>query len=81
MGCIYCSNMDGKCELFDPEHPIDVFGCDEEGNCVVEDDPDPSVSCENYKSDGSGFGEDDEDEDEYEVEEVDVKYLPGQFLV
>ena len=48
MGCIY-SNFEGACTIADPS--IDDNGCVENGYCVVEDDPDPSYSCENYETD------------------------------
>lgn len=51
MSCMY-SNFDGQCELWDDddiqvEHI--VMSCDEEGHCVVEDDDDPSIMCEDYE--------------------------------
>lgn len=44
-------NFDGKCELWDDEDmQFDhiVNSCDEEGYCVVDDDEDPSLICEDY---------------------------------
>lgn len=58
MGCIYEDRCDGLCSLatnndgeFDAE--CAQQGCDEEGMCVVSDDPDPSHSCDAYESDWS----------------------------
>ena len=45
MGCVY-SDADGKCELYDGNIDMPV---DKEGYCQVEDDPDPSMSCEDYE--------------------------------
>ena len=57
MSCMYC-DINGKCEMFDES--IERNGVDESGYCVCEDDPDPSVTCEDYESiDGE---EDDEDD-------------------
>lgn len=50
MGCVY-SNFNGECELW--EEPILQNGYDKEGYCICEDDPDPSVLCEMYESDGN----------------------------
>jgi len=46
MGCKF-SNFNGKCTL---DGNIGIIGTDEEGNCVVEDDPNPEDSCESYES-------------------------------
>jgi len=48
MGCIY-SNLDGECGLWDEN--IGKPGCDEEGFCTCEEDPDPNVLCDSYESD------------------------------
>ena len=66
MGCIYC-NYDGICQFFDEdEAEIRPNGCDNNGNCLVEDDPIPSESCEQYESNwmcyecGADFNADEE---------------------
>jgi hypothetical protein len=48
MGCKY-SRIDGMCEIYDER--VDCGGVDDEGFCICEDDPDPTVLCENYESD------------------------------
>lgn len=58
MGCIYESNgFDtecGLCTLWESEGKgLDIAGVDENGICVVSDDPDPSYSCDCYESDYS----------------------------
>ena len=30
-------------------------GCDDKGICIVEDDPDPSMSCEDYESSSDDY--------------------------
>ena len=49
MGCKF-SDFEGKCQNFDEDNPIETPGCDDEGNCICEEDPDPSISCETYES-------------------------------
>lgn len=49
MGCIHEDRMDGKCSLCDSI--VGMLGCDENGHCVVSEDPDPGYSCESYESD------------------------------
>lgn len=56
MGCIYEDRCEGLCMLatdmdgeFDKEQAQQ--GCDDEGVCVVSDDPDPSQNCDAYESD------------------------------
>ena len=51
MGCIYNEFGTGKCQLFDEDEGIERAGCDDEGFCICDDDPDPSYLCEDYKSD------------------------------
>ena len=51
MGCKFCG-WDGKCDHWDPDG--DSFehianSCDDEGHCLVEEDEDPSMSCEDYE--------------------------------
>ena len=51
MGCKFCGR-DGKCNNWDIggivfEHIAN--SCDDEGHCLVEDDEDPSMSCEDYE--------------------------------
>ena len=60
MPCMYANNCDGLCTMatnhegeYDPQHK--QGGCDDEGNCIVGDDPDPSHSCETYESDWSCY--------------------------
>jgi len=45
MSCKY-GNFDGVCQFFGDG--IERFGCDEEGNCICEDDENPLDSCEDY---------------------------------
>ena len=47
MGCIY-SNFNGHCQNWCEE--IEMPGCDNEGYCVCEDNPDPNFLCEHYES-------------------------------
>ncbi len=47
MSCKNC-NHEGKCELFNPDYE-EGLGCDEEGNCTCEDDPNPEESCSSYE--------------------------------
>ena len=51
MSCLYKSNWadSGKCELWDDT--IEMPGCDNEGNCICDNDPDPSYLCGDYESD------------------------------
>lgn len=50
MGCIY-NNFDGDCQFFDAEDgDTSPEGCDEEGICICEDDPDPVDTCQSYES-------------------------------
>lgn len=60
MGCIYC-DFHGKCSMHDPEYAIDGLGCDDDGNCNCESDPDPGYSCDTYETDDPE--DDDEEED------------------
>lgn len=66
MGCIY-SDFQGLCTMWDPEVEDGRLGVkvSDKGEpiCVVEDDPEPSDSCENYESD-------DPEEDWLDEEEV-----------
>ena len=48
MECMY-SDFDGVCQLFDKDFPIEGYGCDNEGNCICEHDPEPSLMCGNYE--------------------------------
>jgi hypothetical protein len=50
MSCRY-SDFEGKCTTCDPGSCIEYPGIDEEGNCMCEDDPDPSEICEYYEDD------------------------------
>ncbi len=52
MGCIY-SDFHGQCQNY---HEDDEGTWD--GYCIWEDDPDPSVGCEWYESDGNEMEED-----------------------
>lgn len=50
MSCVYC-DFDGICQICDPDSFIDYGGCiDEHGCCLLQDDEDPSLTCENYES-------------------------------
>jgi hypothetical protein len=55
MGCIYSSNVDGKCSLLwdddKKESSYDSECIDKNGYCLVEEDPEPAYSCEDYQSD------------------------------
>jgi len=49
--CRYCG-WDGKCDYWNDtdvmfEHIAN--SCDNNGQCLVEDDEDPSISCEDYE--------------------------------
>lgn len=57
MSCIY-SDYNGKCKLFQNDYNGEDMGFTNEGICVVEDDPDPGLSCVAFES------LDDKDEDE-----------------
>ena len=74
MGCIYC-DFNGYCQMIEhdedgniSEDSIDTgamgvsdkFDGDGKAICVVEDDPDPSYSCEYYESNDSNEEEDDD---------------------
>ena len=54
MGCIYENNSfgenGGKCYFFVSDNE-EMESCDENGYCMVSDDPDPSYSCDRYESD------------------------------
>lgn len=56
MGCIYCGNLDGRCQLFDVHElsELNPEGADEQGFCCAEDDEDPSW-CQSYESDGNDW--------------------------
>lgn len=47
MGCIYSQFEDGKCEIWSKD--VYSSGCDKNGVCVVEDDPNPEDSCEDFE--------------------------------
>lgn len=47
MSCIYSDN-EGVCYFFDES--IEDGCCNNEGYCLVEEDENPSESCENYES-------------------------------
>lgn len=52
MGCIN-NQWDRGCSYFDPNAEEDEnLGCDEEGNCLVEEDEAPADSCTYYESNG-----------------------------
>lgn len=59
MGCIY-SDINGKCDLYHSASMEEDLGVDNNGYCICEDDPDPSISCNNYES----LEDDDYDDDE-----------------
>jgi len=52
MSCIF-SNFNGTCQYFDENNTDDAFpngmGYDNKGICVVEDDPNPEDSCQNFE--------------------------------
>ena len=52
MICKY-SDFDGKCQLWEFGEMFEHIAksCDDTGVCLVEDDSDPSMSCEDYKED------------------------------
>ena len=55
MSCIYSSNTDGKCTLLWDDDKKEAFAeneicLDKNGYCRVEDDEDPSYSCESFES-------------------------------
>jgi len=51
MGCIY-SDFNGKCSMWDEDTPSynDGLGTDWDGNCIVEEDPNPIDSCSSYQN-------------------------------
>ena len=59
MGCIY-NDFNGHCQMWDEESKDDMQGCDEEGDCICEEDPDPSYLCEMYESNDPEEDEEDE---------------------
>ena len=61
------SDFHGKCEMFDPD--VDGFGCDKKGNCICEDDEDPTILCSTYSCRGCDNGPCTCDDDEYNEEE------------
>ena len=51
MGCKYC-NYHGMCGMWDEDADEHIIkSCDDKGHCLVEEDEDPSISCEDYESD------------------------------
>lgn len=53
MSCKYNRLDTGKCDLWDEEtgpmfEHIENL-CDEEGHCIVNEDEDPTMSCEDYE--------------------------------
>lgn len=67
MSCVYCEQGSGKCWWWDAAQDegtkCESDGCDEEGYCVCDSDPDPSDSCGRYESDGTA-GDDEEEVDD-----------------
>jgi hypothetical protein len=60
MGCVYCGNWKGECQMWDDDNDsLNPEGADEEGFCTASEDEDPSW-CQSYESDGA-------DEDDEEV--------------
>lgn len=52
MGCIYCGNWEGECQMWDKHNEgSNPEGADAEGFCSAGEDPDPSW-CQSYESDG-----------------------------
>tara|TARA_R110000851_G_scaffold47412_3_gene114961 strand:- start:777 stop:977 length:201 start_codon:yes stop_codon:yes gene_type:complete len=51
MSCLYLSNSigedSGKCHMYDPD--FEQPGCDDEGFCMVSDDPDPTMLCADFE--------------------------------
>lgn len=47
MSCKFSEYGTGLCQLFGDG--IERPGCDENGICICEDDPDPIDSCEDYE--------------------------------
>lgn len=60
MGCNN-NNWNGGCTYFDPAVNDENLGCDDEGNCLVENDEAPSDGCTYYESDGDDDFEDPDD--------------------
>ncbi len=57
MACIY-ADREGSCMMADRDDDDNLIassnlpgGCSDDGFCVCEDDPDPSITCESYESD------------------------------
>ena len=60
MSCLY-SDQEGQCTLYSSSTSSThlELGCDLDGYCICEDDPDPEYTCEHYE-DMAG------DDEEYE---------------
>ena len=50
MGCKH-SNFGGICNMWDEDDTADApAGCDDDGACLVDEDPNPEDSCDSYES-------------------------------
>lgn len=49
MTCVYLESCGDKCTLFDENDKRGPLGCDEEGGCCVQGDPDPNFGCDSYE--------------------------------
>lgn len=47
MGCKFSEYGTSKCQIFDGS--IEMLGVNEEGVCICQDDPDPTLLCEEYE--------------------------------
>mgnify|MGYP006865015742 CR=1 FL=1 len=66
MGCVY-SNWEGECSMFEEGTLCHPTGCDKDGDCWCEENPDPSYSCDSYEFDGNGeFGDDEDGFDDWD---------------
>lgn len=53
MKCIFAEIMTGKCTLCS-ESPLNYpqdYGVDEDGYCIVQEDPNPEDNCDSFESD------------------------------
>lgn len=64
MGCMF-NNYKGICDLYDGN--IEMNGVDENGHCICDEDPDPTILCEDYVNDDENW--DNEDDLDLENEE------------
>lgn len=49
MSCVYLGSCGDSCTMFGEGERNNPLGCDVEGNCRVQGDPDPNVGCDTYE--------------------------------